>query len=408
MMKILILCSKSPYPPTEGGPIAMNAIIEGLLKEGHTVKVLAMESWKFPIDKNKIPEEYLKKTDFETVFVDLKIKPFKAFLNLFTGRSYHVERFISSSYKNKLTEILNKESFDVVQLETLYISPYLDIIRKYSDAKIILRSHNIEHKIWERVSENKHNPLKKLYLRHLTNTLRRYELMSMIRFDGVATISAVDEEFLRDKGYDIPIKTIGFGIDLENLPSAEKESDFPGIFHLGSMNWIPNQEGIRWFLENVWHEVIKLKPECELYLAGRHMPDWLLKSDFPNVKVVGEVESAYDFINSKSIMVVPLFSGSGIRIKIIEGMALGKTIISTKTGADGIMYENMENIIIADTADEFIKAIVQCSDNKEFSSKLGKKAKDLIEKEHNNKIIIRKLLSFYQSIISQHTESPVL
>lgn len=399
-MKVLLLCNKSPYPPKEGGPIAMNAIIEGLICDGHDVKVLAIDSWKFPVDINNIPDDYLNKTKFEKVFVDLKIKPFQALKNLFTGKSYHVERFISDDYKCKLINILKEDKFDIIQLETLYISPYIDIIREYSDAKIVLRSHNIEHKIWERISANCRNPIKKLYLQHLTKTLKNYELSIIFKYDGIVTISNVDEEYFNTFVLKTPITTIGFGIELDTLPAIPDAREFPGIFHIGSMNWIPNQEGMKWFLENVWEKVHELHPELKLYLAGRHMPEWLTNNNFPNVVILGEVDNAYDFINSKSIMVVPLFSGSGIRIKIIEGMALAKTVISTTIGADGISYNENENIVIADTKEDFVAAIIKCVNDKAYCDTVGTRARELVKKQHNNQIIIQKLVSFYMKIIA--------
>ncbi|MBE9480552.1 MAG: glycosyl transferase family 1, partial [Bacteroidetes bacterium] len=144
-MKILMLCNKSPYPPKEGGPIAMNMIIEGLIDANHQVKVLAINTNKYFTNINEIPEEYRKKTNIEAVYIDLSIKPLDAFLNLFTNKSYHVQRFISKNFENKLIEILKNESFDIIQLETLFITPYIETIRKYSKAKIVLRAHNIEH-----------------------------------------------------------------------------------------------------------------------------------------------------------------------------------------------------------------------------------------------------------------------
>ena len=400
-MKVLLLCNKSPYPPKEGGPIAMNAIIEGLIQDGHDIKVLAIDSWKFPVDIKKIPKEYLNKTKFETVFVDLKIKPLNAFKNIFTGKSYHVERFISREYEKKLINILSKEKFDIIQLETLYISPYIEIIRNYSNAKIVLRAHNIEHKIWERIYKNSRNPIKKLYLKHLTKTLKEYELSAIKKFDGIASISSVDEKFFIATGTNVPVITIGFGTDMGNLPGLPDESEFPGLFHIGSMNWIPNQNGIKWFLENVWNIVHSTFPGIKLYLAGRHMPGWIMKNNYPNVEIVGEVDDAYDFINSKSIMIVPLFSGSGVRIKIIEGMALGKTVISTTIGADGINYRNNEDILIADTSNEFITAIIKCVNDKAFCNNIGRRAMKLIKDQHNNNSIIHELVSFYNKIISE-------
>jgi len=174
-MKILLLCNKSPWPPREGGPLAMNMMVEGLTAAGHRVKVLAVNSFKYNIDPATIPSGYIDKTGIELIDIDLKIKPLDAFLNLFTGRSYHIVRFISESFRKRLTEVLKNDSFDIIQLETLFMSPYLETLRMYSGAKIILRAHNIEHLIWERVADETGNPLKRQYLKHLSATLKNYE-----------------------------------------------------------------------------------------------------------------------------------------------------------------------------------------------------------------------------------------
>jgi len=339
-MNIFLICNKSPYPPKEGGPIAMNAMVKGLVRAGHTVKVLAINTNKYFIDLKDVPEHYREKTKLETVYVNLSIKPVDAFLNLFTTKSYHVERFITRELDEKIKEILQNEKFDIVQLETLYVAPYVDTIRKYSNAKIVLRAHNIEHLIWERIAGNCKNPVKRFYL----------------------------------------------------------NPEFPSLFHLGSMNWVPNQEGIRWFLEHVWPPVNKMFPDLKFWLAGRMMPDWLLNAHYPGVEIVGEVDSASDFIQSKMVMIVPLFSGSGIRIKIIEGMALKRPVISTAIGAEGINCLSGKNIMIADTAEEYIQWIRQCVEDKQFCNDIGDKARTLIENEHNNDKIIDRLTKFYHKI----------
>ena len=111
-MNILMLCNKSPYPPQEGGPMAMNSIVVGLLEAGHNVRILAVNSEKYHISLNDIPFEYRNKTRIELVDVDLRVKPVEAFKNLFSNESYHVKRFISSDFDKRLVEILEKEKFD--------------------------------------------------------------------------------------------------------------------------------------------------------------------------------------------------------------------------------------------------------------------------------------------------------
>lgn len=401
-MKILLLCNKSPYPAREGGPIAMNMIIEGLIAAGHSVKVLAINSNKYNIDINSIPEEYRRKTGIELVYVDLSIRFFPAFLNLFSSRSYHVERFISNDLETALIQILTKEKFDIVQFEVLYMSPYARIVRKYSDSRIILRAHNIEHLIWQRVATSTKNPIKRLYLQHLVKKLKKYECCTVRQFDGIAAITEQDAVFFRSIQCmpsdikSIPVVAIPFGIDLEQVPESKEQTDFPSLFSIGAMDWIPNLEGIIWFLEKVWPEIHRKYPDLHYYLAGRHMPDSLRAKMIPNVEVVGEVEDANAFMCSKAILIVPLFSGSGIRIKIIEGMANGKPVISTSIGAEGIQYTKDQNILIADSTEEFIRCISSCIENRDFCETIGRNARELIKEQYHRKVIISKLVAFYQ------------
>ncbi len=416
-MNILFLCNKSPYPAREGGPIAMNMMIEGVIHAGHRVKVLAVNSNKYSVAISSIPDDYKARTGIEFVQIDLRIKPFPALLNLFTSRSYHVERFISGSFKSRLTEILQKEKFDIIQFEMLYMSPYLDTVRKFSNAKAILRAHNVEHIIWERIAKNTRNPFKRFYLNHLSRTLKKYEFSVINKFDGIVAITENDAQIFRTvlasrkeisgsmskpPGTDErrtsvnQVITIPFGIDLSRFPDPLSEFEFPSLFSIGSMDWNPNIEGISWFLEKVWPQVNLKFPALHYYIAGRHIPEWLVNKNYPNVIVVGEVEDSLKFMHSKGIMIVPLLSGSGIRIKIIEGMAANKTIISTSIGAEGIHCTHEKNIFLADTPSDFIDSISKVVENRNLCQQIGENARKLVENEYQQKDLIEKLLGFYE------------
>jgi polysaccharide biosynthesis protein PslH len=397
-LSILFICNKSPWPPKEGGPIAMNNIIEGVINKGHRAKVLAINTNKYNFDPSTIPTDYKDKTKIELVYLDLGIKPIDAFFNLFSSKSYHVERFISKSFENKLVEILHQENYDIVQIETLFMSPYIEIIRNNSNAKIILRAHNIEHLIWKRVSKSTNNPIKKIYLKHLAITLENYERKIIGKYDGIAAISEKDKLFFEEQT-NAPVSTISFGVDTAKYVTSNENIEEQSLFHIGSMNWIPNDEGMKWFLDNVWGDVCNIIPDIKLYLAGREMPKWLYKKESKNLRIEGEVPDALEFIKSKSISIVPLLSGSGIRIKIIESMAMGKAVISTSIGAEGINYIDGENILIADNSSETVNAIIKLYNDKELTSRIGNNARELIATNHNNEIIINKLIDFYKSLM---------
>ena len=320
-MKILLLCNKPPYPASEGGPMAMNSIITGLLDAGHHVKILAVNSEKFNVKESDIPEDYKKKTGIELIDVDLSVKPMNAFLNLFTKKSYHVERFISDDFKARLIEVLDKEQFDIVQLEMLYMAPYVDVIRAHSKAMIVLRAHNVEHKIWERIAKETQSPLKRWYINHLAKTLKEYELNALETVDGIAAITRKDAAFFR-KYSSKPVIDIPFGVYPEEFTPKYEIEGKPKFYHIGSMNWMPNEEGIRWFINEVLPKTVEKVYDFVYHLAGRNMPEWLTTMKDPHIDVVGEVPDAKAFVADHDVAIVPLLSGSGIRIKIIARLLM--------------------------------------------------------------------------------------
>ncbi|HRN40930.1 MAG TPA: glycosyltransferase family 4 protein [Vicingus sp.] len=399
-MNILQLCSKVPFPPKDGGSIAMDILTQGLIKAGNKVDVLAINTSKHFTDINNVDENYKKITNYQLVFIDTEVKPLDAFLNLFTSKSYNVIRFYSKSFENVLIECLQKNVYDIIQLETLWVAPYLPTSRKNSKAKVVLRSQNIEFMIWERLAIDTKNPLKKRYLKLLAKRLKTYEYKVLNSFDAILTITEIDSKNYKKMGCTIPIHHVPFGIDLENYKIDQSELIKPSVFHIGAMDWRPNADGINWFLKSIWLKVVEQNKTTKLFLAGRNMPEWLLNFKMENVVIEGEVANSHQFINSKSIMIVPLNSGGGMRVKIIEGMAFGKTIISTAIGAEGIDYTNNTDLIIANTEQEFVDAILKCINNQDFADLLGENARKLAETKYDNQLICSKLTDFYTNLMS--------
>ena len=375
----------------------MNSIITGLLEAGHQVKILAVNSEKFHVKESDIPEDYKQKTGIELINVDLSVRPVKAFLNLFTKKSYHVERFVSKAFKERLVQVLKQEHFDVVQLEMLYMAPYVGDIRAHSKAMIVLRAHNVEHKIWERIAKETKFFVKRWYINHLAKTLKNYELDAIETVDGVAAITRKDAAFFR-KYCSKPIIDIPYGVYPEEFTPKYEIEGKPKFYHIGSMNWMPNEEGIRWFIENVLPKTVEKVPDFKYLLAGRNMPEWLTNLKDPHVEVIGEVPDAKAFVAQNDVAIVPLLSGSGIRIKIIESMAMGKTVITTRVGAEGILYDEEVNLIIAENPAKMVEAIRSLDTNHEIAVKIGQAARKLVEETYDNRKIIARLLMFYEQI----------
>lgn len=404
-MKVLQLCNKPPYPTVDGGTMAMHCITEGLLAEGCEVKVLSVCSEKHPAQRDRMGEEYLRRCRFESVQIDLSLHWLDALVCLLCGESYHVKRFISKEFEAKLVEVLRQEEFDVVHLESIFMAPYLPAIRKHSRARVVLRPHNVEHQIWRRIAQQERHPLKRWYLKKLALALRMYELEQLPQFDAVLCITPDDARCFKELIPSLrkPVWVIPFGI--ETTPHASEGGAVPKggqrAYHLGAMDWMPNQEGVRWLAHEVWPLVQRQCAEAQLFLAGRRMPQEMLEWQLPGIHVEGEVPSAEAYMADKSICLVPLFSGSGIRVKMLEAMAAGKAVVSTSIGLQGIEAQDGEHLLVADTAEDFAHQIVRLLQDSALVEHLSTQARQLVSSRYDKRQLARQLIQFYNTLLEQ-------
>jgi glycosyltransferase involved in cell wall biosynthesis len=403
-MKILQLCKKFPFPLKDGESIAVTYLSKAFYDLGCEVTLLSMNTSKHYVDTESLPIDFNHYKEIITTALDNRVKWHKALFNLFSTDSYHVSRFISPDYEEKLIQLLKKEKFDVIQLETMYLTPYMSVIRKYSDAIISLRAHNIEFEIWERITQNTNFIPKKLYLNHLTNKLKKYELTNLNTYDYLVAISDRDLFKFKSLGYKNGAITTPIGIDIEEYQAiSEPEiNNSKTICFIGALDWVPNSEGLKWFLKEVWSKVSLIHPDAELHVAGRNTPQDILDYKMPGLVVHGEIADSRQFMLSHSAIVVPLFSGSGMRVKIIEGMALGKCIISTSLGMEGINVAHNHEIMVADSVHEFITCINEVFANPAKSIKIGKNAQKYVSKTYDYKKVARELIFKYKSVISKN------
>ncbi|MFN0033049.1 MAG: glycosyltransferase family 4 protein [Flavobacteriales bacterium] len=396
-MKILQLCLKPPLPARDGGCIAMNNITRGLLEAGHKVKILTIFTQKHDFDPDALPEEYIESTGIEGVFIDTRLNAVDAFANIITSDSYNISRFFSTDYDIKLTKLLQKEDFDIIHLESLFMTPYLGTIRRLSSTPVVLRSHNLEFVIWEKIARGTRNVAKRAYLSYLSKKLRAYELSMLNEVSGIAAISEEDKKRFLALGVKKRIRTIPFGFELQDYPYHENLEPELALFHLGAMDWEPNLEGILWFLQDIWPAILRKYNTMKLYIAGRNMPEDVQHANYPGVVMCGEVESAVQFMESKAIMIVPLLSAGGIRVKIIEGLALGKAVISTTLGAEGLDCTDGTNIMLADRKEDWLHAVDQLIDN-DVRKAMGRAGREHALAHFNNDAVTQTLISFYKEL----------
>jgi len=392
-----------PYPPSDGGAQAIHNTTIGLLKNNLDVNVLAINPSRNYVDVSSLPTEYIEATNFISVYVNTDIRLVSLLLNFFKKDSYFIQRFKSIEFEEKLIEVLSNNSYDIIQLEHLYIFLYLDAIKKHSTAKIVFRPQNIEYVIWERYLKNINNPLKKLFIKTATKRLKKFEKSESGKVDGVIALTKDDATIFRMFVENKPVVDIPMGFDfgdLKNYDFNEQYIDFPVFYHLGSMDWLPNEEAMRWFVDDILHLVIKKMPDVKIHISGRNMQNYFYQIKRKNVVVEGEIKNPIEYQKNKAIMIVPLKSGSGIRAKIVEGIALGKTIITTTIGAQGIKYTDGENLLIADTPEKFAEQMYRCYLSQDFCKTIGENARKLSNENYHYITVAKEMIDFYTKLTS--------
>ncbi|AII54069.1 hypothetical protein N008_19045 [Hymenobacter sp. APR13] len=390
----------------------MYDVAAGLVRAGHRVTMLALNT----------PKHYQPATALDhlgpnfrlvTVDIDTRLSPWKALRNLLSSElPYNVERFVSEAAKAKLAELLAAEPYDVVQMEGTFVAWYAGYWAEAGRPRgkhlppVVLRAHNVEYTIWEMLAQRAGNPLKKWYLQQLARRLKAFEHHALHQFDAVAAITEADQQRLRQLSCPEPVVFIPAGVELERFQSDAAIVPRPrSLFMIGSLDWLPNQEGLDWFLREVWPQATARYPGLELHLAGKQMPARFRELQLPGVTVHGFVESAAAFMQQHDIMLVPLLSGGGMRIKIIEGMAQGKCILSTTLGAEGIHVKDGFDIVVRDTPAAWLDVLGRYYAGELASGLIGQEAARTIRRLYDNRRVVESFVDLYSVVRQRRAET---
>jgi polysaccharide biosynthesis protein PslH len=396
-MKILQIAPQIPYPLDDGGRIGIYGITNYLHQRGNKIDFAV----------------YRKHCDYNSSFNALKniCTPhilnvqtdnnlFKAMLNLLSPTPYNISKFIKRMMQEFLVRFLKKNEVDVVHVDHAHMGWTIDIIKNIKDVPVVLREHNVEMRIMKRFAEHEANPFLRTYALLQYQKFLKYEPMICGKFDNCIMITKEDESEILQ--YDPTIKTsvIPAGIDSKLLEFKSKETIPFTLFHIGSLKWLPNLDGLNWFLNEVFPNVINKIPQTKLFIYGKGSEFFKINPLFKdNIIIKGYVKDIFSEISDKEVAIVPLRVGGGMRIKIIELMALGKSIISTSIGTEGINVKDNEHILIADNKDDFINKLYDVFYNKVNAGKLINSAREFIRGHYTWENVALQFENKYKELI---------
>ena len=383
-MRILQVCKKFPFPIMDGEAVAVRALALGLREAGCTVDLLSFNTSKHRVhdtDAVELPHyRQIASSDLDNDVVWWKVA-----LSLAQPGSYHVTRFECEHFRERLRALLRDHDYDAIILETAILAIYVPVIRELSEAVVMLRTHNVEHEIWDRLAHRGPFYLRPIY-RVMAQRLKRFEEVWLPQADVLLPITRRDEEAIRAElqytgpSYVVPVgyERPGFGqhrAPLHQLPFA--------ISFIGSLDWAPNLEGLKWFLREVWPGLHRAFPELSFHIAGRKTPAEVWRLSIPGVTVHGEVPDSAEFLVRYPMTVAPILSGSGTRVKILDAMATGRVVLTTPMGLEGIDATDREHVLVCGSVAEFIAQLLYLRDDPRRAEALGQAARHLIAEHYN-------------------------
>ena len=307
--------------------------------------------------------------------------------NLFSLRPYTMAKYCRPEVAKALRELLRQETFDVILCDFLFSA---DVIPWDSPTPKVLFTHNVEEQIWRRTFLVTHNPVWKAVSWREYKTMRAAERHYVNLADHVLAVSENDRDYFATYADAGKITVVPTGVDVEYFrPSAQTEKPDTLVF-TGSMDWMPNEDAIVYFSESILPLLQKSTPEIELRVVGRKPSQKLrtLASATKGLVVTGEVPDIRPHVHDASVYVVPLRIGGGTRIKIFEAMAMGKAVVSTPIGAEGLPVRHNESIVLAEKPEEFAREVARLLQDRAERERIGRAARALVERNYSWRSVV--------------------
>jgi sugar transferase (PEP-CTERM/EpsH1 system associated) len=293
-------------------------------------------------------------------------------LGLLAPTPFSVLNYRDADFKRAVADLCSSQSYDAVLVEDIVMAQYALPNRT---AARFLDMHNVESHLLERYADAETRVLRKLYAGWTARKLKRYEVRTGSGFDAVFVCSQVDGDRLRSAGFRKPVHLVPNGIDPEFFrPSDGVEQDGSLVF-VGSMDYHANISGVLHYASDILPRIREVRPGVRTYVVGKNPPPEIRALASGTLVVTGTVPDVRPFVDRASVVVVPLVVGGGTRLKILEAMAMGKAVVSTRVGCEGIEVEEGRNIELADDPQEFSDRVVGLLDDPDRAREMGKEAR---------------------------------
>ncbi|MBD0372877.1 MAG: glycosyltransferase [Pyrinomonadaceae bacterium] len=383
-MRILWLKTELLHPVDKGGKIRTYHMLRELKRQGHEITYLTLDDGAGGAKARELALEYCD----HLVCVPHATRPkFSAgfyaelALNLASPLPYFMRKYKSEAMRREILRLAGQESFDVLVCD--FLQPSVNVPFEVR-LPTVLFQHNVEAMIWKRHYEVQSNPLKKLYLKNQWRKSFRYERDACRRFDKVVAVSEEDREKMKQDYGLRDVEDVPTGVDTEFFsPRGSVKPEPHNLVFTGSMDWLPNEDAIQYFIKEILPLVRREVPQVTLTVVGRNPYPSLveLSKRDASIIVTGRVEDVRPYMERACVYIVPIRIGGGTRLKIYEAMAMEKPIVSTTVGAEGLPVKDNEELLLADDPQDFAGGVVRLLNDKLFAQTLGMRAARVVREK---------------------------
>jgi len=316
---------------------------------------------------------------------------------------YAIAKYRSAAYRRAIEQLLTTRRFDAIVCD--FLVPAVNLPDTLP-CPTILFTHNVESEIWRRHVENARNPISRRLLTTQWRRMQRFERSALGRFDLVLAVSDADRQTfgrLFPEALSGPAHVVQTGVDTSFFAPPGQVPKRAHLVFTGSMDWLPNEDGIRYFVESVLPLIKQTIPGVRLTVVGRNPSKSLveLSQRDPSIIVTGRVDDVRGYIEKAAAYIVPLRIGGGTRLKIYEAMAMEKPVISTSIGAEGLPVNNGSDVILADTAETFAAGVVELLTDPQLARDIGLRAAKKVREQFGWKQVARNFAELCEETVKR-------
>ncbi|MCG2712808.1 MAG: glycosyltransferase family 4 protein [Candidatus Omnitrophica bacterium] len=392
-MDILMVTRELPYPPISGNRIRTFNLIRELSKK-HRIKLV---SFFYP-HNDTADIKMLKKFCVDIVCVPLSKKQslLKFLKSCISNMPYKVMCYRSKIMAEKIKELVSENKFKVVHFDDYFFAQYLD---DGFSAPVVMTAHNAEFMLIKRYEETRGNIIQRIYGWTQSAKLKHFEINGFAKADKVVTVSHIDRKIFLNEKKELNISVVDNGVDTEHFMIG-KEQPANVLLFTGSMSRYPNVNAVVYFAEEIFPLIKAKKPFLKFVIAGRsplRKVKQLANKD-KSIIVTGRVDDIREYISKCLIYVCPLRIGGGSHLKVLEAMAMGRPVVSTSVGCEGLKIIDGRDFLRADTPIDFANMVFELLDNYDLREKIVRNARKLMEEKYDWKICADKLEAVYEEV----------